>query len=590
MEYLQLIHEKKIGLSIEKSKLFLPTEDFTEEDCTCVTFRPIHDKKSIVRMKSGVHACNRKFQISTKNIICYGLETDSQLAPLIFWDIAHKIDIGSKITVAGESTVSYFMDRDYFTSGFQRSDCKNGVTYTKIALLLAEESSGLDEWTFGIPTGPGDATMLNAVVKRILEFKCKEKEIILCGRPGENFKYWDNVKIVGEDIPAPPVQISRKKNRIAQEAKYDNLCVLHDRVFLPSDFMEAIQEEGDYYPLTTFQSLYFDDYNNLIPHRYSDYCVVLDSELGKGLGGVELSVTGEISRTTPFSNTLIKYFDKNTRFYLQNPCCYTPHSYPTGSLYIMKKKVWLFEQMDDNLLWEDFEDVEWGCRLSTKGIPNCINPNTFSQSCNSRTAIIGAGVVYLEMDNKEKKWFPKTHYISTKRKPFYKVTEKEAWSKLYQYRNKYCPNFSLKPTELTFTHRKNIVFALLSETRFEMNPDSIRVFLKDAANLLFLGSMSKEFIEYEVNNFMQIGNKAMGDVALFFEFTACAVWRNDKYFFMNSSLDFAVKSTAWLRICSYLTALRFIKNHHNFIYHPEKIKGYYNGILNSTPYLEYFEE
>ncbi|MFH7439462.1 hypothetical protein RA269_28935, partial [Pseudomonas syringae pv. tagetis] len=81
-----------------------------------------------------------------------------------------------------------------------------------------ESNDDLDSWTFGITVGPGDATVINAAVKRILEIDILHKELLLCGTPGSNFAYFDKVGIVGEDITAPPVQIGKKKNRLALEA------------------------------------------------------------------------------------------------------------------------------------------------------------------------------------------------------------------------------------------------------------------------------------------------------------------------------------------------------------------------------------
>ena len=89
--------------------------------------------------------------------------------------------------------------------------------------------------------------------------------------PHPDFKYFDKVRIVGTDIPAPPVHITRKKNVLAQEARYENLCIIHDRVLLPSNFWSAMVAFGDHYPFTGLQSFYFVDKHNLIPRKYSDF-------------------------------------------------------------------------------------------------------------------------------------------------------------------------------------------------------------------------------------------------------------------------------------------------------------------------------
>lgn len=112
--------------------------------------------------------------------------------------------------------------------------------------------------TLAIPTGPEDATLLNACVARILELDVPRKEIPRRLDLAEYlFKYWDQVRIVGEGI-APPVQICKKKNRLCTgSASYANLCIIHDRVFLPSNFREMVHRFGNAFPLTALQSIYF---------------------------------------------------------------------------------------------------------------------------------------------------------------------------------------------------------------------------------------------------------------------------------------------------------------------------------------------
>jgi hypothetical protein len=183
--------------------------------------------------------------------------------------------VGGSIRFIDDPVDTFQLERKYFIDAFRCIERKaDSAHFVKEAALPAEAGS-LDEWTFGIPVGPEDATLLNVCVKRILELDVPKKEILLCGRPADNFRYWDHVRVVGEDITAPPVQICRKKNRIAQEARYENLCIIHDRVFLPHNFHEAVQRFGGAFPLTGFQSLYFDDKWNLAPRRYSDFGVSL---------------------------------------------------------------------------------------------------------------------------------------------------------------------------------------------------------------------------------------------------------------------------------------------------------------------------
>lgn len=272
-----------------------------------VSFRKHPSRKPDLIIKK-LHAAQRPREIYGNGSYCfYAVQSDSPLAPLLLWDAAHFLSIGEKITVIEDTSVDFYLDREYFTGSLKAiARSPKSVTYEKTSKLAAEVDDDLDSWTFGIPVGPEDATILNAVVKRIMEIDIPNKEIILCGTPGSNFAYFDKVSIVGEDISAPPVQICKKKNRLALEAKYSNLVILHDRVFLPKHFGEMVRRFGPRYPLMTLQSMFFDNQVSMHPRRYSDYGMAM-GEIAQGLQGLHRnsgkaaiiapSIFSEIERT-----------------------------------------------------------------------------------------------------------------------------------------------------------------------------------------------------------------------------------------------------------------------------------------------------
>ena len=313
---------------------------------------------------------------NTDNIAVVNLESHSQLYPIIYWYLLHQLGTGNTVQVVEQNSRSLQIEKKYFKDSFELIST-DGISrvYKKTRPLLVEESKGLDDWSFCIPTGPGDATLLNNLVRQILEYELPYKEILLCGKPGENFQYWDDVRIVGEDIPAPPVHITKKKNVLAQEAKYQNLCILHDRVLLPNNFVEAIHKMEDLYPLTAFQSICMVDRLGLLPMRYSDFnCLI---------GQVKKGWVNQFNK---------KEFDASIN--MVNFAYYTPNTFPlnsyaTGSLYIVKKKLWSEVPQEETLFWADFEDVEYGIRLAEYGIPTIANPYTLSYSQRARTVIVG---------------------------------------------------------------------------------------------------------------------------------------------------------------------------------------------------------
>ena len=89
----------------------------------------------------------------------FGVETDSPLAPLILWDVAHAASrLARRSRCCGDASDTSYLQRDYFASssrGSLRLKTGDRMVFRKHSPLLAEQDSGLDAWTFGIPVGSG---------------------------------------------------------------------------------------------------------------------------------------------------------------------------------------------------------------------------------------------------------------------------------------------------------------------------------------------------------------------------------------------------------------------------------------------------
>lgn len=593
MKFVQLLHHVSLGMPRGKQLLKL-SQSFLDE-CNCgdcdylITFR-LPPKKIVEKHVHNIHACVRLNALYDGNISFYALETDSPFAPLILWDIAHTLSIGRILRFYGDHSQEPTLSKKYYQGAFRIVETgPDYIAFQKIAALPVETDRGLDDWTFGIPTGPGDATILNAAVKRILEIPCRNKEIILCGRPGENFKYWDQVKVVGEDITAPPVQIAKKKNRIAEHASYGNLCILHDRVFLPSDFMDAMRKYGDDYSVTTLQSVYFDDYHNLCPHRYSDYAVIETEDVSNGIEGIDRQgITLENIKSNTFSPDIVGIVSATNIFVPQNPLLSSPKTYATGSMYIAKRCVWQLYPQNDGLTWEKFEDVEWGLRMSKAGVFHRINPYSFSQSILARPLLLGDYRFILPNGKKRTKYI-KRWMLPMKCKPLIKCTEEAAWDKLLQFKARYCPDVQLQIRTLTSEYRAQIVLQLLNSTRFELDKGSIQKFIHDVESLLLQGSFPQSFKNYILSHFLIHGKIAMRDIMIYYDFEKQLSLRLKKSQFMRDASDYGVPHSFTLHVGTWISAFFFWLRNKKFYFNPNGLRGYNQAILSSTPYLEYFE-
>lgn len=382
---------------------------------------------------SFINATTR-FNIDTTNdLYLYNLRSTSPFYANIIWDVAHTLDVGKKIYVYEDSHMENLLKSKYYESSFELVG-EYGFTsvFLKKQKLICEVDEDLDSWTFGIPVGPEDPTFLNYTVKRLLELNIPSIEIILCGQPNEKFKYFDKVRIVGTDIPAPPVHITKKKNVIALAATKVNLCIFHDRVLLPLNFHEAMLKFGDRFPMVGMQSLYFADYNNLIPRRYSDINT-LNKPLKKYVD-IENFTKKDIKITSGYE------------FLYQNPQRTNfGKDYLTGSLYICKTKLWRMCPQNENLYWDEFEDVEHGARIAKMGIPVMINPFSFTQSMNTRSIIHYYGYMNAITHSGNKKLTRSITEILPliKRKPLFRLTEIQAKRKMLDFIKKYCDDETL---------------------------------------------------------------------------------------------------------------------------------------------------
>ncbi|MDQ1214268.1 hypothetical protein [Pantoea anthophila] len=492
MNIIELRSEKKLCYKITKVEEEVDTT-FASSSAKVTLFTASELTSYTDKEVKYVNATSRFFFEGDGDVILYNIKSTSPFFAHIFWDVAHTLTVGSKLYVYEDVMEQCIYDKDYYRQALQLiKDDKNVKVYQKTEELLCESAKGLDSWTFGIPVGPEDPTFLNYTVGRLLELGIEDMEIILCGQPHKDFKYFDNVKIVGLDIPAPPVHITRKKNVIAENATKNNLCIFHDRVLLPKNFLSAMKKHGDIYPLTGLQSVYFADKYNLIPRKYSDY----------GTASADLSKYISID---DFNKKDLRSLTWDFQFYCQNPRrAKFGYDYPTGSLYICKSALWRKYPQNEKLFWEEYEDIEFGVRLSKKGVPSKINPFTFTQSMNSRSIIQFYGYtscITVEGNVKPSRSF--TELVPfIKKKPFFRMTEKTAKNRMYSFAVKYSASEevlrTIIMTKLTGYSRLKLISKIVGSISFEVWKAA--EFVDDFVANVILESMpiemKKELVKY----------------------------------------------------------------------------------------------
>lgn len=583
----RLVHRK--GLSYPSAKQ-LPELNLSgvPQDSLVVSFRKSAAVKpaKVLRKISAISQVGR--QCVAQDVTLIGLQLDSPLAPILMWDIAHALPVGAVLRVWDDIVDRPWLARPYYAEALVPIErTSRGLVYRKVAALPAEDGD-LDSWTFGIPVGPEDATLLNACVKRVLELDVPRKEILLCGRPGDNFLYWDKVRIVGEDITAPPVQISRKKNRLVQEAAYQNLCIIHDRVFLPANFMQAVRSFGNAYPLTAFQSMYFDDKFNLVPRRYSDFNVT-HRIIGQTIQGAMRD--GSAGKYAPVAFPLI---DAQEFTYANAHRC-SRNTYPTGSLYIVKKAVWLRCPQNESLMWEEFEDVEHGERAWEMGIPSRVNPFGFSQSLNARPRLSQLGTVRIELRHGGYGIYrPLFEALPLPRKPLIRKTIERALIDVATFGRKWSPDIDipeLSSSVIRSHDRIRVIVRLVHGARLPIRRGEVLSFLKDFARLVVSDSLPYAWYEYMLQQVRRRGAEGFrgGDVSGIFleEILNQTGQRLHRDVFAKTLRDYLPRRSLLVTLGSVVSAILLGLQNHRAFYFPGGWWWRYRMIHATTPYEDY---
>ncbi|MDN6855934.1 hypothetical protein QO207_04970 [Pseudomonas sp. CAN2814] len=523
-------------------------------------------------------------------IVLLGLQTDSPLAPLILWDLVHAAPVGATIELVEAVGIACYLTREYFQDALVLEESSAGVRrYRKIAMLDAEHGS-LDEWTFGIPSGPDDATLLNACVARILELPIPKKEILLCGRPSDSFLYWEHVRIVGEDITAPPLKICSKKNRLAEEAKYENLCIVHDRVFLPDNFQEAIQRFGNAYPLTAFQSLYFDDHTNFCLRRYSDFFI------SQGLIShrTEAPRRDDKSATSRFAPAILERVE-DTAFAYANGHRYSANVYPSGSLYLVKKRVWARIPQDESLLWTEFEDVEQGERAGRLGIPSRINPYAFTQSMLSRSMLNWLGTTFCENQSGDMRiqrtLFELVPFLS--RKPVNRKTQEQAARDHTAFMARWGieADASLESPAAAAANTKRRLrwlVQVIHAARIPLRPESVRNFINDVEKLVVSEQIAYQNKQAMARDIVEGSEEARAAIILHCsELVNQSAQRPGGRVFAKSLSDYLPRRSLLAKLGSFASAWYLWRHRKVMVATNLGLFGLYRAIVGSTPWASY---
>ena len=193
------------------------------------------------------------------------------------------------------------------------------------------------QWTFGIVTGFEDYQRLDEILKSIRALSIPEYEIILIGGGNSDFiVFAEDVKVVDFDESQKPRWKTRKKNILVNEAKYNNIVLMHDYHVFDKDWYENFKSFGTDWDICSCPQYLITGARNPM-----DWSLWDKPEHGRAWS--------------------LNYDDWSQ----------TQYMYISGGFFIVKKHVLQEEPLDESRGWNEEEDVEWSMRVRNKYVMKC---------------------------------------------------------------------------------------------------------------------------------------------------------------------------------------------------------------------------
>ena len=194
------------------------------------------------------------------------------------------------------------------------------------------------EFTFGIITS--DNNLEYAVINSIYHqnIPSDKFEIIVVG--GEYLSRYPDLIHVDFDESQKPMWITRKKNLITKNAKFENIVFMHDYYFLHDNWYEGFKKFGNDWDICMNKIL------NQDSSRFRDWIICYDREFEDRDFSLDEVRRGKSTRYLP-------PYDYNK----------TKNMYISGGYWVAKKQVMEEEPLNEDLVWEQGEDYEWSERV-----------------------------------------------------------------------------------------------------------------------------------------------------------------------------------------------------------------------------------
>jgi len=189
------------------------------------------------------------------------------------------------------------------------------------------------DFTFGICKSI-ESVHLENIIDSIRNQNIPNYEIIIVGSNHQILG--DDIKNINFDETEKRGWITRKKNLITKNAKYENIVYLHDYIFFTYKWYEGQLKSGNDFHIR------MDKIINLDGSRFRDWCI------------------------WPHNNNEMDEIIKRDIMIPYNITHLSKYMYISGAYWIGKKNIMKEYPLDENLLWGESEDVIWSKQIREK--------------------------------------------------------------------------------------------------------------------------------------------------------------------------------------------------------------------------------
>lgn len=272
---------------------------------------------------------------SKYQIIYHQVVTKDQMEDLSEEKIKEFIVKMSELSVSSPT-----VDNSQTGSHLFRLVCQKIVS-TKIS------TDSIDRWTFGIITNGQREDWVEKIIKSIRSQKIPNYEILMCGVYKD--KKEKDIRYIPFNDRDEMGWITRKKNIIARQAKYENLCIIHNRMVFADDWYQGMKKWGNCFEvLNTLQI------QKSTGHR-GNHWEKTDLALYK-----QVSQYNQIKKLHFTSDLDYKDWSKDI--------------YQYGQAIIIKRSIMMASPQNETLYWGMLEDHIFSIDFSDKGYLLRLNP------------------------------------------------------------------------------------------------------------------------------------------------------------------------------------------------------------------------